>query len=217
MSLISAIQSGDLEQVKQRLAADPSLLTTSEPSAILTAIYYGERAIADYLIAQGTALNLFEACAAGKVDRVRELLAANLASANDVAPDGFQPLGLAAFFGHTAVAQLLIEHGAQINSPSHNGQQVHPLHSAVAGQHYDLAKLLIEHGADVNAAQEGGFTPLHGAADNGQSEMIELLLNKGAESAARTSEGQTALEIARKHGHEAASALLSADSAASQH
>ncbi len=214
MSLITAIQSGDLEQVKRLLETDPSLLTTSESSPILIAIYYGERAIADYLLAQGTPLNLFEASAAGKPDRVRELLVLNPASANEVAPDGFQPLGLAAFFGHTAAAALLIDAGADVNSPSKNGQKVQPLHSAVAGQHFELAQRLLEHGANVNAVQEGGFTPLHGAADNGQIEMIELLLKQGADLTARTHDGLTALDIARQHGHEAASArLIPADSA----
>lgn len=208
MSLITAIQSGDLDQVERLIAADPSLLTTTQPSPILTAIYYGERAIADTLLAQGTPLNLFEASAAGKTDRVRDLLALDPASANAVAPDGFQPLGLAAFFGHTEVARLLIDAGAHINSPSNNAQKVQPLHSAVAGQHFELAQLLLEHGADVNAVQEGDFTPLHGAADNGQIEMIELLLAHGANREAKTRDGQTALDIARRHGHDAASVLL---------
>src|SRR5258707_1702 len=102
MSLITAIQCGDLDHVKHLLAADPALLTPPEPSPIPTAIYYGECDITDYLLAQGTPLNLFEASAAGKTDRARELLALDPASTNAVAPDGFQPLGLAAFFGHTA-------------------------------------------------------------------------------------------------------------------
>ena len=117
-------------------------------------------------------------------------------------------MGLAAFFGHTAIAQLLLEHGADINAASRNGQRVMPLHSSVAGQHLALTKLLLEHGADVNATQEGGFTSLQGAAQNGQHEMVELLLKYGADKNARSDGGQTALDIARAEGHEAVATLL---------
>ena len=206
-----AIKAGNAEEVKRLLAADPTLVSATGEngvSALLTAIYYGEAAIADLLIAGDASLTLFEAAAAGKRERVETVIVENPALVNAYAPDGFQALGLAAFFGHTAIAQLLLEHGAEVNAPSRNGQRVMPLHSSVAGQHLALTKLLLEHGADVNATQEGGFTPLQGAAQNGQRKMVELLLKYGADKTVRSDGGQIALDIARAEGHEAVLSLL---------
>ncbi|HVU13743.1 MAG TPA: ankyrin repeat domain-containing protein [Phototrophicaceae bacterium] len=201
---LKAVQAGQREQVAQMLDADPMLINTTNAngvSALLLAVYSGERALADDLIARGVLLNVFEAAAANQVDRLKALLDADPALANAYAPDGFQPLGLAAFFGHFEAARLLLERGAPINSPSRNPQQVMPLHSSVAGQHFALSQLLLERGADVNAAQEAGFTPLLEAAQNGQREMIDLLLTHGADKSARTSDGQSAVDLARKAGH----------------
>ncbi len=208
---LKAVQEGQREQVRQMLDADPALIGTTNASgisALLLAIYDGERALADDLIARGAPLNVFEAAATNQVERLKALLDGDPSLANAYAPDGFQPLGLAAFFGHVEAAQLLIERGAQINSPSRNPQQVMPLHSSVAGQHFALSHLLIENGADVNTAQEGGFTPLLEAAQNGQREMIDLLLAHGADNHARTNDGQSAVDLARKAGHEGLIDLL---------
>ena len=210
-AFIAAIQAGDQEQVRQRVEADPALVNAFSDgglSAVLLAKYYGEPEIASYLIAQGARLNLFEAVAAGQVELIQTFLAENPASANAYAPDGFQPLGLAAFFGHLAVARLLLEHGAEVNSPSGNTQHVMPLHSSVAGQHLELSRLLLQHGADVNARQEGGYTPLQAAAQNGQREMVELLFAYGADKTPSNRDGKTALDYAREGGYHEVITLL---------
>ncbi len=212
VDFITAIQAGDRTQVEQILDADPDLISAHNGdgvSAVLMAVYYGQPAIAKLLVERGAPLNLFEAAAVGNTQRIAELLDADLVSVNAYAPDGFQALGLASFFGHFDAARLLIERGAKVNSPSQNPQKVMPLHSSVAGQHFELTRLLIEHGADVNAAQQDGFAPLQGAAQNGQIEMVELLLAHGANKMARNHAGQTAGAIARAQGHEAIAALLS--------
>jgi ankyrin repeat protein len=200
---IEAIQEGNIRLIEQMLDDNPDYLQAQSGgvSPVLTAIYYGENAIAELLIERGAPLNVFEASASGRLDRVRTLLDENGPLANAFAPDGFQPLGLASFFGHLPVVELLLERGAAVNSPSQNAQRVMPLHSAVAGRHYEIAKLLLERGADANAAQADGFRPLHGAAENGQREMIELLLEHGADKALAQAQGETALDIARKRGH----------------
>ena len=69
-------------------------------SELLQAIYRGDRARADELLAGDPELDVFEAAAVGRTERLRELLDEDPSLANAWAEDGFQPLGLASFFGH---------------------------------------------------------------------------------------------------------------------
>lgn len=210
-TFIEAIQQGNLAQVEQMLQNDSSLVnasTTNGVSAVLIAVYYGEPAIADLLIKQGASLDIFGAAATGQLDRLKTLIEQNPSLVNAIAPDGFQPLGLASFFGHLQAAKLLLAHGAEVNSPSNNAQKVQPLHSAVANQHLEIAKMLLEHGADVNAVQQDGYTPLHEAAQNGQIEMVKLLLSYHANKVPQLSDGQTPLNLAVQKGHQEIADLL---------
>ena len=129
---------------------------------------------------------MFEASAAGRAERARELLDEDPSLANAWADDGFQPLGLASFFGHVEAARLLVERGAEVNSASRNDMKVMPLHSAVAtgdpDARYELAKLLLEHGADPNARQQDDYTPLMAAEHHGDERLRALLLEHGAET-----------------------------------
>jgi ankyrin repeat protein len=153
-------------------------------SELLQAVYRGDQARADELLAANPELDVFEAAAVGKVDRLRELLDEDPSLANAWAEDGFQPLGLASFFGHLEAARLLVERGAEVNSASRNEMKVMPLHSAAATgdpeARYELAKLLLEHGADPNALQQDKFTPLMEAEQLGDDRLRELLVEHDA-------------------------------------
>jgi ankyrin repeat protein len=148
-------------------------------SELLQAIYQGDDARADELLADDPELDVFEAAAVGRTERLGELLDEDPSLANAWADDGFQPLGLASFFGHVDAARLLVERGAHVNSASRNDFEVMPLHSAAAtgdpDVRYELAKLLLDHGADPNARQQDDFTPLM-AADQHEDERLCLLL-----------------------------------------
>jgi ankyrin repeat protein len=154
-------------------------------SDILQAIYRGDRDEAERLAA-GKEVNVFEASALGRTERVAELLDSDPELANAWAEDGFQPLGLASFFGHEDAARVLIEHGAEVNSASRNAMKVMPLHSAAAARdpevRYSIAKLLLEAGADPDARQQDDYTPLMAADQHGDTRLRELLVEHGATS-----------------------------------
>jgi uncharacterized protein len=153
-------------------------------SELLQAIYRGDQARAEELLAADPELDVFEAAAVGRTDRLRDLLDDDPSPANAWAEDGFQPLGLASFFGHVDAARLLIERGAEVNSASQNDFKVMPLQSAAAtgdaDVRYELAKLLLEHGADPNARQQDDFTPLMAADQHGDDRLRSLLVEHGA-------------------------------------
>jgi ankyrin repeat protein len=152
-------------------------------SDVLEAIYRGDTGEAERLAA-GRELDVFEASALGRMERLRELLDEDPSLANAWAGDGFQPLGLASFFGHVDAARLLVERAAEVNSASHNPMKVMPLHSAAAAHdpvvRYEIAKLLLEAGADPNARQQDEYTPLMAADQHGDQRLRELLVEHGA-------------------------------------
>jgi len=208
----AAIEAGSTVEVTRLLDASPALVNARDEnglSAVLTAAYYQESDIAKLLVQRGAELSVFEACAVGELSRVKEWVERQPDLINAYAPDGFQPLGLAAFFGHIDVVEFLLSKGAEVNSPSRNPMRVMPLHSAIANKHTDIVKLLLDHGADVNAAQADDFTPLHESAQNDMLDVTRWLLDHGASLNPRlASNGKTPLALAIEHKHESVAELL---------
>ena len=209
---IEAIKAGHIDQVRHALDQDATLVNAKADnglSAVLVAAYYNEPNIAQLLVQRGAAVTIFEAATVGALDRVQDWLAEQPHLLNAYAPDGFQPIGLAAFFGHTAIVEYLIEQGAEIDAPSHNNMRVRPLHSAVANKRVDIVKLLIERGADVNSTQADDFTPLHEAAQNGMLDVARWLIERGANVNPRlSSTQQTPLTLAIEYHHDDVAELL---------
>lgn len=184
----------------------------------------------------GYTSDLMQACLAGNIDRVRELLAENPDSLWQIEETGDTVLHFAARRRRDiAIFQLLLDRGADVYAVNKSGETV--FHIAAAVHNYDLVKylldkncftadsltatgeaesvemhetkivfnknphtalhiaaekgfkdiaeLLLEHGADVNLQDGEGDTPLHYAAGNFDAEMICFLVKKGADVNAR--------------------------------
>jgi ankyrin repeat protein len=150
---------------------------------LLEALYRGDEERIDALLAGEPELNVFEAAALGRSDRLRELLEAEPGLANAYGDDGFQPLGLACFFGHVEAARVLLERGADPNTLSRNEHvKTNALHAAAASENkssevrYELCKLLLEHGADPSIPQgDSQFRAIDAAQMNGDEELERLL------------------------------------------
>jgi ankyrin repeat protein len=210
--LFSAIQAGDQALVKELVGDYPSLARARNEqgiSAILVALYYNQPEIARLLSRHVKLLDIFEAASLGDVRQAETLLANDPDLANALNFDGFHPLGLAAFFGNNALANLLLERGAQVNSRSQNALGAAPLHSALAARNNTLVKIFLEHGADVNLTESGGYTPLHIAAQNGDVEALSLLMDNHPDPNPRLeADGLTPLGTAVKYGNELAAVFL---------
>jgi ankyrin repeat protein len=191
------------------VSAEPTLIdarSRTGDSAILTAVYHRQKEIVNLLVARGAALSLFEACAAGEIERVERTLDAS--TINAYSADGWTPLHLAAFFGHAKITEMLLAQDADVTARSRNPNGNTPLHAALAGNHKLVAGLLIGRGADVNAADANGWCPLHLAAANNNLDAINALIAQGADVTAPNGEGLTPLSIAQEKNHREAAALL---------
>ena len=91
---------------------------------------------------------------------------------------GFSPLLFAAREGHTDVARLLLDAGAEINGVAANGTS--PLVVAAHSGHSDMAQMLIEKGADTNLIG-AGYNALHAAILRGDLDTVVALLKHGAD------------------------------------
>jgi uncharacterized protein len=157
---------------------------------LLEALYRGQDERVNELLAQTDELNIFEAAAFGRTERLRELLDDDASLANAFGDDGFQPLGLACFFGHVDAARLLLDRGADPNTLAGNEHiQTSALHAAAASENkdaetrYELCRLLLERGADPNLRQGGrddGFRAIDSARMNGDERLERLLVEHGA-------------------------------------
>ena len=216
-AFIDAIKAGEFERVKAMLSADPTLIdarSRTGDSAILTAVYQRQKEIVNLLVARGASLSIYEACAAGEIERVERLVlesadgAVGAPGINDYSTDGWTPLHLAAFFGHAKIVELLVAHSADVLARSRGANGNTPLHAALAGNHKFVAGVLIGHGADVNAPDAQGWRPLHLAAANNNMDAIEALIAQGADVHAPNGEAKTALSLATEKNHREAAALL---------
>lgn len=210
--IFEAIVGGDAERVRALARANPSVAHSRNDqgtSALLLARYHDRLDLVDALAEHATDLDVFEAAALGRVERVRELLDADVELARAYAPDGFHPLGLAAFFRQPDVVRLLLERGADVDAVARNEQvRTTALQAAAASGDNQSARLLLDAGADVGVAQPGGGTALHAAAVNGNRELVELLLDRGADSAASLDDGRTPADLARDAGHDDVAAAI---------
>jgi uncharacterized protein len=155
-------------------------------SDVLQAIYRGDRDEAERLAADKE-LDIFEASALGRTERVQELLDVDPSLVNAYGDDGFHPVGLASFFGHVEMARVLYEHGADANQIARNEHiQTAAIHAAAAAEgkdeqtRYELVELALEHGADPDLEQTGGFRAIDAARQNGDTRVEQLLLERGA-------------------------------------
>jgi uncharacterized protein len=150
---------------------------------LLDALHRGDEETVAQLLASQPKLNVFEAAALGKADRLREILAAEPEGANAYGDDGFQPLTLACFYGHIDASRVLLGHGADPNTLGrHEHIQTNALHAAAASENkgpevrYELCKLLLDNGADPSIPQGGSdFRAIDAARQNGDKELERLL------------------------------------------
>jgi ankyrin repeat protein len=143
---------GNEARVKELLAADPSLLrsrTADGFPGLGLAIFFGQGALARWLIEQGADVN---------------------APAEN--PQRVAPLHAAAVRDRETL-QLLLERGADANAKQQ--MDYTPLHGAASRGDIEMAELLLTHGAQRDARASDGMTPADVARKYGQDAFAEWI------------------------------------------
>jgi len=151
---------------------------------------------------------LYDAAGRGEVDVVKDLVKQGV-NVNSKArrtllhPDGTgTPLQHAVKEGYPESVRVLLEAGADKDSPDENGRT--PLWYAAQGTrggiNHGVIRVLLEAGANTASASTIGNTPLHVAASRGHEAAVHLLLEAGANKDATNDEGNTPLFWAANTG-----------------
>ena len=189
--VFDAIAAGDVDRVRA-LAGHGAERDAQGVSAVRTARYHRRDDMVDALMPPLEQLDVWDAAALGRTERLRTLLDEDPAGVDAVSGDGFRPLALAAFFGHEAGVRLLLERGADVGARGTGPIRTTALEAASAANETAIAHLLLDAGADAASTQPDGFTPLHAAAANRNRELYDLLLERGADPSAVAGDGTSA-------------------------
>ena len=104
--------------------------------------------------------NLWGAARTGDLEGIKRYLDEG-ADINELSDEAdLSPLSWATLFGQLKAAELLLEHGADVNTGQGDGGT--PFHIAVFLGRAEMAKLLMDNGADVNRENHGGDPPMSG-------------------------------------------------------
>jgi ankyrin repeat protein len=167
---------GNLPRLTALLHEHPELLNvrfawseTDLESAIQGAAHVGNRAIAEYLAAQGADVALATAAMLGWRDRVDQLLAEDPARIHEAGAHGIPLLPHAAHSGDLALVQSLFSRGAS------EGASMALSHAARRGDQ-DMVLWLLDHaGPDLTWKNFQGKTAATVAADAGYADLAARL------------------------------------------
>jgi ankyrin repeat protein len=149
---------------------------------LMQAVQRDNGELVDYLLKRRARLNtrnrngetaLSLAAYQGKLPFVKRLVEAGA----DVNLYGWPPLIYAAFNGHAAVVDYLLQKGAEINATTANGSTA--LLFAARFGHLAVVELLLQHKADPNIANERGATAIDWALKTDNTDIADLLRRAG--------------------------------------
>lgn len=204
MDAFDLLAKGQLTELNAALEADPQLAAmrnASGASLLAWAYYVGQPDAAALIRPHLGELDPYDAIIFGDTDRVRATLPGSW-DGNALSPDGFTPLGLAAFFNRPEIFDLLLAVTRDVNQLAENAQKVAAIHAATSVRNAGMVEKLLRAGAKPDQVQADGFTPLHAAAQHGDAAIAGMLILFGADPKLKNAKGLDAVDHARAGGHE---------------
>ena len=150
------------------------------------------------LLQRLAAAPLYYAALCGFYDLAEHLTLNHPEQVNAIGGYYVSPLAAALGAGHFKVAQLLCQHGADVNVRGYRRRTL--LCDASDGRR-EIIEWLLHRGADPNIEGRNGWTPLHFAASRGRTKIAEILLRYGAVVNVQNNDYEIPLHLASKRGH----------------
>ncbi len=216
VALPQATRDGDLAEVQRLLAAGYPVNGTNAfgYTALHEAALWGHNAILSSLLRASADVHARDSAGHTALDvailsnLVDSILLLHQAGADlDLGgPDALPLMIRAAGEGHSALLELILAEGHDVNWRDDSGQTA--LAAAAANGRTRPVKLLLDAGTTAQTQGVAGRTPLILAAANGHVEALKLLHQAGDDINRRDMEGHTALTLAAANGHANAVAWL---------
>jgi ankyrin repeat protein len=170
----------DLSKVQTMLADAPALLHVAYEwspgdweQGIMAAAHMGNRAIAEFFLAQGSVMNICVAAMLGRTDDVKAFLEGDRNLANARGAHQITVMFHAAMSGSTDIARLLKSYGC-------NEGYSYALHGAIDYGHPSMVEWLLDNGVqNINALNFEGKTPLKVALEKGYDDIASLIRARG--------------------------------------
>src|ERR1700704_3928875 len=111
---LELVKAGDADGLRRLLEQDPAASEAHDStgvSLLMHSLYRGRRDLAELIASKKKALDIFEASALGRLDRIKQCLCDDASAISSRSRDGFTALHFACFFGQPDAARLLIESG----------------------------------------------------------------------------------------------------------
>ena len=144
---------------------------------------------------------LNDAAEHGKIEDVKKYLKDDTVNVNCTTNGfGWAALHYACNYGHLEIAELLLDHGANIEVRGIDRHDT-PLSVASYQGHLSITNFLLDRGANINVCNKYGCNPLHGACESGQESTAKLLLDRGCAINAADEDGDTPLHRACDEGY----------------
>ncbi len=214
-AFLAAVIAGRLEEIRQRLDADPGLLAVRDAdgrSAFALALLHHHREVGELLRQRGHQPDLHESALAGDWERFETLAEASPETLDDDHPIGGSAMKAAALGGTGADLWRIYNWGGEPNVRPGGIGQTSPLRAAFEFPDLAVAEMtaatLLSNGADPNLGEPGGDSTLHAAARRGSLELVEMLIRHGARLDAVNAWGRRPADLATEYGHPEVSRLL---------
>ncbi|ROL41770.1 Protein TANC1 [Anabarilius grahami] len=111
---------------------------------------------------------------------------------------GVAPIFNAVRHGHTQIAELFLQRGADVNCSDKHSRSL--LMVAASEGHLETVNFLLSKGASMTAVDKEGLTPLGWACLKGQKKVVEFLVERGAQIDHTDKHGRTPLDLAAFYG-----------------